>query len=625
MEDLKHFYEILGVRPGASLKEIREAYKCLQEEYYPDYCSKSPQRQEKAREELREIYSAYKKLKVLHKDHPEDLTSEEQNGVSVDDWSAHGESALDQGEELSNDIGQGAYESTPVEDPAPVVVQQTTVSDEKTDAVRILTEKLAASQAEIDRLAAEKESVEKAAEDELAALKAELESVAGGKAQAEKAVAEAMAIAEREAEKSAAEREAAEKRLAAEVAAAKAEAERISEERAAAEQRMSEELAASKALINRLNAEKDSVEKAAEDELTALKAELERTAAAEQAAAEEAAAAKAEVADLATDKTDADKALAEARAAALREAERFAAERVAAAKDFAVQMAAIQGEVDRITAEKTAAEKALNEKLLNARTDFERLSAGKAPAATVPAVEHQAAKAGTELPGSANPTLVKFLRGLAYGGLIAVIGILAYAMVTPHQTANRTSLVRPALKTENTRITAPPPTETKRVVAPVPVVEKRAVPNNPTVKSPVTVSTVVKARPTTHSVKKIRTAASVSGTKSLRTSGGKRFAGTKTAHERSEARSWSNRKHAAMATEIKYKAKPAAVTKPVAKTTTTATPAIKPAAAPKNRQFAAGWRQCVTPRAPKWDSVKDTDTLNANRKYKVDMYPFARY
>jgi hypothetical protein len=80
-----------------------------------------------------------------------------------------------------------------------------------------------------------------------------------------------------------------------------------------------------------------------------------------------------------------------------------------------------------------------------------------------------------------------------------------------------------------------------------------------------------------------------------------------------------------MATEIKYKAKPAAVTKQVAKTTTTATPAVKPAAAPKNRQFAAGWWQCVTPRAPKWDSVKDTEELKANRKYKVDMYPFARY
>jgi len=51
------------------------------------------------------------------------------------------------------------------------------------------------------------------------------------------------------------------------------------------------------------------------------------------------------------------------------------------------------------------------------------------------------------------------------------------------------------------------------------------------------------------------------------------------------------------------------VNKPVAKTTTTATPAVKP----------------VTPRAPKWKSLKGTEELEANRKYKVDMYPFARY
>jgi curved DNA-binding protein CbpA len=626
MENLERFYEILGVKPGATLKEIREAYKYLQEEYYPDYCSKSPQRQENAREALREIYSAYKKLKVLHKDHSEDTASEEEpTGVSVDNGSADGESALDQTEELWIDAGQDAYRNEPAGNLAQETVGETAFSNGKTDQLLTLTDKLVASKVEIDRLAAEKASVEKAAAEELAALKKDLDNLAGAKAQSEKALAEAMAIAGREAEKAEAEREAAEKRLAAEVAATHADAARISEERAAVEQRMREELAASKALIDRLIAEKEAVGMAAAEELAELKVELERTAAAEQAAAEEAAAAKAEIADLAAEKKDADKALAEAHAAAQREAERFAAERVTVAKEFAGQLSAIQAEVKRITEEKASVEKTLNEKLCKAKTDFDRLSAGMAAASTFSTVEHAAAKTRTVLPVSAKPTLVWLLKGLAYGGLVVAVCILAYSIATTRQSADRPSLMRPEAKAANTGKVAPPLTERKRVFAPAPVAEKQALPASSTAEQPAAASTTVKAGPTARSSKKGQTAASASEKKSLRTTGNRRVAPAITIHTRSETRQVSSRKHSATTMEIKNQTKPAELIKPAATTVKPAPPAVKTTAETKGRKNHVGIVQCVTPKCPKVDTTGDTGGLQTNKRYKVDMYPFARY
>ena len=180
MENLERYYEILGVKRGASLKEIRKAYKCLQEEYYLDYYSKSFQGQEKACEEaLREIYSAYKKLKVFHKEHSEEFASDEQDGVSVNVASATGESAIDQARPIRDDAGQAADESATVEDPALSIAQQVVAGYNKSDAVRILNEKLAALKAEIDRLTPEKDAAAQAAEDELAAEKTDADKALG--------------------------------------------------------------------------------------------------------------------------------------------------------------------------------------------------------------------------------------------------------------------------------------------------------------------------------------------------------------------------------------------------------------------------------------------------------------
>ncbi len=66
METLRYYYEVLGVRPGASLQEINQAYINLLNELQPSRSSDDPRRQQKAQAIAQEINEAYREIKRVH-------------------------------------------------------------------------------------------------------------------------------------------------------------------------------------------------------------------------------------------------------------------------------------------------------------------------------------------------------------------------------------------------------------------------------------------------------------------------------------------------------------------------------------------------------------------------------
>ena len=64
MSEMDDYYRLLGLNPGASEEEIKEAYKDLIKVWHPDRFSNDPRLKEKASEKLREINLAYEVLKT---------------------------------------------------------------------------------------------------------------------------------------------------------------------------------------------------------------------------------------------------------------------------------------------------------------------------------------------------------------------------------------------------------------------------------------------------------------------------------------------------------------------------------------------------------------------------------
>lgn len=62
MDDINRYFEILGLKPGASLDEVKEAYLDLVKVWHPDRFAHDPKLQQKAQEKLKEINEAYQKI-----------------------------------------------------------------------------------------------------------------------------------------------------------------------------------------------------------------------------------------------------------------------------------------------------------------------------------------------------------------------------------------------------------------------------------------------------------------------------------------------------------------------------------------------------------------------------------
>lgn len=64
MNDINQYYEILELKPGASLEDVKQAYKDLAMVWHPDrFSTANPRVKERAQEKLKRINAAYEMLK----------------------------------------------------------------------------------------------------------------------------------------------------------------------------------------------------------------------------------------------------------------------------------------------------------------------------------------------------------------------------------------------------------------------------------------------------------------------------------------------------------------------------------------------------------------------------------
>jgi hypothetical protein len=69
MDNIDRYYEILELNPGASIEEVKRAYRDLVRVWHPDRFSNDPRLQQKAQEKLKDINEAYEKLQAFLSSH----------------------------------------------------------------------------------------------------------------------------------------------------------------------------------------------------------------------------------------------------------------------------------------------------------------------------------------------------------------------------------------------------------------------------------------------------------------------------------------------------------------------------------------------------------------------------
>ena len=82
----KHYYEILGLKTGASLDEVKEAYKDMVKVWHPDRFTNEPKLQLKAQEKLKEINDAYQMIQNLLADTHEATGAAEQKNQTDEEF-----------------------------------------------------------------------------------------------------------------------------------------------------------------------------------------------------------------------------------------------------------------------------------------------------------------------------------------------------------------------------------------------------------------------------------------------------------------------------------------------------------------------------------------------------------
>ncbi len=86
---MRNPYEVLGIREGASVEEIKKAYKELVKKYHPDQYQNNPL-SDLAEEKLKEINQAYDYLINQHQENGKRYSSEQRNSTNSSYYQDYG-------------------------------------------------------------------------------------------------------------------------------------------------------------------------------------------------------------------------------------------------------------------------------------------------------------------------------------------------------------------------------------------------------------------------------------------------------------------------------------------------------------------------------------------------------